>query len=238
MKVRRHLWLLVAAGLLAQAGCSNDEPRAAADEPDFVVLKDDEAEPDQMLGRPGAYAMTARGHETPPYAVVDVPAGFANFGFFAMYPAADDDDLPFLAVQYWTVYGVHPAPCDRDGAAPQIGTSVEDLAAALEQQRPTRVSSQEPVSLGGHDGLYLELKIPRDVSFEGCGGDGYYVYWEGSLNDRHHTASEPGSVERLWILDVDGVRVVLAAITGAGATAAQAEELTDIVTSVRFVDPM
>lgn len=240
MNVRRPLWLPLAAGLVVLAGCS-DEPRAEADEPrdeaGYVVLEDDDADPDQMNGEPGAYAMTARGHESAPLAVVDVPGGFTNFGAFAMWPEESASEVePFQAIQYWTVFGVHSDPCRHEGAAPEIGSSVEDLAGALAEQELTDVSTPEPVSLDGHDGLYVELAVPPDVRLERC-GHGYYMFWDGSPDDQQHTADGPGAVDRLWIVDVDGVRVVLLASTSPEATGDQAEALSDIITSVRFLDP-
>jgi hypothetical protein len=236
MKTRLHLWLPFVAGLIVLTACSED-PIANADEPGYVVLKYDDADPDQMKGEPGAYAMTARGHESAPLAVVDVPAGFTNFGFFAMWPQESASEVePFQAIQYWTVYGVHSDPCEHQGAAPEIGDSVEKLAEALDAQELTEVSEPQPVSLDGHDGLYVELTVPSYVRTKSC-GLGYYTVWDGALNDQQHTADAPGSVDRLWILDVNGARVVLAAITGPGATDAQAETLADVVTSVHFVEP-
>lgn len=237
MNVRR-LGLPLAAGLFVLAGCS-EEPVAGAgepqDEPSYTTLIDSDVDPDQIEGEPGAYAMTARGHESAPLAVVDVPAGYTNFGSFALWPqAAAAEEDPYQALQYWTVYGVHPDPCEHRGAAPEIGGSVVDLAGALDTQRVTsRSSVPQRASLGGYDGLYVELRVPSTVRFEHC-GDGYLMVWDGSPNEAQHAWNEPG-LDRLWILDVDGVRVVLAAITGADATEAQAQALTEIVASVRFV---
>lgn len=239
MNVRRRLPVLLASAVLVLAGCT-DEPEAGEEptvEREYVVLVDDGT--DQMQGEPGAYAMTARGGTTPPLAVVDVPAGFSHFGSFVIWPfdtgtEAEDDD-PTQAVQYWTVHGVHRDPCRREGAAPEIGGSVDDLVEALEAQRLTRTSTPEPVTLGGHEGRYVELAPPRDVDFAEC-DEGYFMFWEGSPGDADHQAV-PGSVERVWILDVDGARVVLAAIVGPGLAPADAEVLDDIVTSVRFDQP-
>jgi hypothetical protein len=241
MKVRHHLWLLVAAGLLAQAGCSSDEPRAPADEPrnepPFVRLIDNDADLDQIAGEAGAYAMTARGHEkSAPLAVVDVPEGFSNFGAFAMWPqdVAAEIGEPYQAIQYWTVYGVHPDPCRHRGAAPEIGGSVADLAGALETQQVTTMSSvPQQVSLDGHAAVYVEVTIPNTIDFGRC-GEGYLQIWDGVENDSQHAWNEPG-LDRLWIVDVDGVRVVLLASTSPDATDAQADALEDIITSVRFV---
>jgi hypothetical protein len=66
-----------------------------------------------------------------------VPAGYSNFGFFALNQQDADKDDPLRAVQYWTVDGVFTNPCAMDEGAPSAGTSVEDLAAALAGQQLT-----------------------------------------------------------------------------------------------------
>lgn len=162
-----------------------------------------------------------------------MPSGYSNFGFFALNPHDDD---PWRAVQYWTVDGVFANPCEMDEGAPHAGTSVDDLAAALAAQKLTSVSEPEPVSLVGHDGLYLELTAPSDIAFEDC-ATGYFGYWEGMPDDAQHTVGTPGTVDHTWILDVDGQRVVLVAIESPGVTKAHVRELTDMVESVRFVEP-
>ena len=111
------------------------------------------------------------------------------------------------------------------------------LVAALDAQKLTRVSNVEPISLDGHHGLYVEMRVPRTVDVDRC-DDGYYMFWEGKPGDAQHTSSGgPGSVERLWILDVDGDLVVLAAIAEPGVPEDRVEELTAMAESVRFVDP-
>ncbi len=240
MNVRR-LGLPLAAGLFVLAGCS-EEPVAddgePQDEPSYTTLIDSDADPDQIEGEPGHYAMTARGHEeSAPLAVVDVPAGFTNFGAFAMWPqeVAAEIGEPYQAIQYWTVYGVHPDPCRHRGAAPELGGSVVDLAGALETQRVTTMSSvPQQVSLDGHDAVYVEVTIPSTIDFGRC-GEGYLQVWDGVENDSQHAWNAPG-LDRLWIVDVDGVRVVLLASTSPDATDAQADALEDIITSVRFVE--
>ena len=232
--------LTVSAALLA--ACTNPTSSTTtsniptADADDYVLLLDDDSDPDQILGQAGAYALTARGAATAPLAVLDVPAGYSNFGFFALNQMGGGDDDTFRAVQYWTVDGVFTNPCAMDEDAPYAGTSVEDLAAALAVQELTRVSQPVPVSLGGHDGLYLELTAPRNISFEDCELDGNFGYWEGMPDDAQHTVGTPGTVDHTWILDVEGQRVVLVAIESPRVTTAQHGELTDMVESVRFVE--
>jgi hypothetical protein len=228
--------MLLAAGAVVIAACSDDTTGAETNGPDYVLLLDDDSMPDQVQGEPGTYALTARGSGTPPLAVLDVPAGYSNFGFFALGPDVDAGIEPFRAVQYWTVDGVFVDPCAMDEDAPYAGTTVEDLAAALAAQKRSAVSPPSPVTLDGHPGLYLELTASPDVAFEDCAG-GYYAYWEGRPDDAQHTADSPGTVDRAWILDVDGERVVITAINVPEVPDQQVDELTAMVESVRFVGP-
>lgn len=243
MSPPRLSWPALAASAFLLVACSDEsnnptnESTTPVDSVKYVLLLDDDADPDQVLGEPGAYALTARGASSPPLAVLDVPAGYSNFGFFALVPEGfGTAEIPLRSVQYWTVNGVFVDPCAMDAGAPDAGTSVEELAAALAAQKLTSVSEPVPVTLDGHDGLYLEITASADISFEDCDA-GYYGYWEGSPDDAQHTADSPGTVDRTWILDVDGERVVLLAAAPPGVTKAHIDELTSMVESVRFVEP-
>lgn len=239
MNALRQSWLLLASGAMMLAACSDDtttEPDIEAEGPDYVLLLDNDSEPDQVQGEPGTYALTARGAGTPPLAVLDVPAGYSNFGFFGLWPGVRASGQPFRALQYWTVDGVFIDPCEMDEDAPEAGTTVEDLAEALVAQKRTAVTEPVPVTLDGHEGLYLELTASSDIAFEDC-AMGYYAYWEGSPDDAQHTADSPNTVDRVWILDVDGERVVLSAIAVRDVPDKLVDELNNMVESVRFINP-
>ena len=119
------------------------------------------------------------------------------------------------------------------GASPEFkrpGPSVENLATALADLPGFRATAPAPVSLGGYDGLYVELVInaPRCPLFWITGPTSKDPYTD---ND-----AVLGHVERLWILDVEGGRIVVEATNQPGATEEQIAELTRIVESVRFSD--
>lgn len=224
---------LVALMLAAAAACADDAK--AEREPTFIRLLDIDGQT-QVQGRAGAYGMTARGMDAP-LAVVDVPAGYENFGFFALIGGAlESGEEPFYAVDYWTVYGVFKDPCAYGlEAAPEIGGTVQDLAAALGAQERSEVSEPVSVSLGDHDGLYLELRVPSGLDIETCDEPGRYFVWQGKPGDAHHQLNEAGALERIWILDVEGQRVVLTAISTPGVPEEKVEELEAIVESARFL---
>jgi hypothetical protein len=120
-----------------------------------------------------------------------------------------------------------------DEGARGAGKTVEDLAGALAGLPRSTVSKPVPVTLDGRQGLYLELTASEDIAFETC-DLGYFGYWEGSPDDAQHTVESPGTLERIWILDVDGERVVLVATVPPGVTEAHAREVTNMVESARF----
>jgi hypothetical protein len=220
--------------LVLLCGCAGEgtDPQS----PDFVVLVDDGTEDADMIeGKPGAYALTARGTSAAPYAVIDVPGGYASFGHWAVWPLDGGEDDEFRTVEYWVVHGVYDDPCRWKGAAPEIGPTVDDLVVALSAQRHTQVTAApEPVTLGGHDGVLVSVSVPPDLKHSRC-TEGRYMFWQGSPGDAHHQAPV-GTTERLWILDVDGQRVVLGAAATARVSENEVAELTAMVESVRFAE--
>ena len=82
-------------------------------------------------------------------------------------------------------------------------------------------------AIDGHDGLYLEVSTPAQLDYGTCHEDGLVIW------DDAPAWSEP-EVTRIWILDVDGQRVVLT-LNGA-ATKATERVFTGMVRSAEFVE--
>lgn len=202
--------------------------------PDHPVI--DVNSPRTLLS-PGTYALAPIGPGAGPLAVVDIPEGYLNDGPF-LFPVGEGSHTgpaPVRrAVGYWTVTGVFKDPCTKKGGAVDPGPGVTDLADALETQRRSIATRPVPVSVGGYDGVYLELTAPANLDFTMCGLK-TFDYWVsdpvgGAYTDQHDL------VNHLWIIDVDDDRRVLAIAVAAGVGAAEIEEVTDIVESARFVD--
>jgi hypothetical protein len=175
---------------------------------------------------PGRWALAADGHaDDTVLAEVEVPAGWSGLSWFI---GSED-----VTVGYWVVSEVPRDPCHETGRH-DPGPRVEDLVTALHEQRLTTVTRQEPVTIGGHDGTYLELIAP-DIDYTRC-QEGQLWYWETPSNGARHHDGPAGAIERVWILDVDGQRVVLNAFTTPDDPAA-VTELETLMDSVRFVAP-
>ena len=82
-----------------------------------------------------------------------------------------------------------------------------------------------PVTLGGYSGKYMDLQIPADIT--AC-TDGYYP-WEPGIY-----AQGPSERWHLWVLDVNGIRVVILTIDYAGTSAADRTALEAMVNSIQI----
>lgn len=116
------------------------------------------------------------------------------------------------------------------------GPSVADLATVLADLPPYRSTDPVPASLGGYNGLYLEISWPTDLRTcsrrEERLGAGGLMGSNATGNDM--ALPGPGTTYRLWILDVDGERVMIALFHTTDDTEKEIAELVDIVESTTF----
>ncbi len=125
---------------------------------------------------------------------------------------------------------------------PPVGPSVDDLANALAKQPLRNGTTPIPVTLAGFSGKFLELTVPASVDLGTCSKvagasastPGAFVTWVGPAGDDYNGLAAPGSHDRVWILDVDGVRLVLDATDYASATSEDKAELQSIIDSIHI----
>jgi hypothetical protein len=179
----------------------------------------------------GAYGLTANGvsHHV---AVVRAPEGYQNLGGWTFVTGA-----PFHAMGFVTAKRVLPDPCmpvgpDKFDAAVDPGPSVRDLADALVAQEGTTTSQPVPVTVGGHHGLYLTYRVAERIDVRRCQGGEFDIFSTGPGVWWLEAAGERAAI---WILDVDGERIVLASVAVPGVAREQMREMTRMVRSTRFV---
>ena len=177
---------------------------------------------------PGRWALAANGHAPDTVlATLEVPEGYGGVEWFV---GSDE-----VTVGYWLVSEVPRDPCREKGRR-DPGPTVEDLVRALDRQRVTTITDQEPVTVGGHDGTYLELRAP-DVDYTAC-QEGQLWLWETPTDGARHASWTPEQLERVWIIDVDGQRVVLNAfLEPQGDPGDALAELQTLIDTVQFVQP-
>lgn len=183
---------------------------------------------------PGRYAVPLIGPESAMRAVVEVPEGYFSAG-----PWVIDDGHGTLVpdefgdLTFWAdIDQVDPDPCKAGGTA-DVGRTVRDLADALAAQKNRTTTRPVPVTLDGNKGLYLESRGSKDAASRCQGGQPTLwqsdTYWEDSFG------VEPRNVQRMWILNVDGQRVVALVNIFPDQTANPAE-MAGMAESVRFTD--
>jgi hypothetical protein len=172
-----------------------------------------------------------------PTLTVTVPDGWGNIGGWSVIRGGKGDDIQDdiqLGISFWNVDEVYKHPCSANTLI-QPGPTVADLARALGRQ-PMR-DATEPIGIvvDGFQGVQLEWSVPADIDFSTC-LDGDFWSWtavSGSWNG-HRIQQSPGQVDRLWILDIDGERLVVDAGFMPSADAKDREELWQVMESIRF----
>jgi hypothetical protein len=252
MNIRHRLQLVVAL-LIALAGCaSGKEPTAprtpaapapSAPSPTPTATDVMELEPFAPLD-PGTYFIDPDLDPSTPIRVVyEVPFE----GWSMWIGAAKFADDGHVGVSITTVTNLVRHGCrDHSWADPPVGPRVDDLAAALANLAPFRVTSPpKDVTIYGYHGKHLELTVP-DLPVEGEGDDrrftgcmeGTLKSWVAAIDtdpgDAFYGYTGPGYTEEFWILDVEGTRLMIQAGRSPGSPRKDLAEQGAILESIQI----
>lgn len=191
---------------------------------------------------PGTYFVDPDSDASTPLRVV---YGVPVEGWSPWFGAVKFAGNEHVAVSITTVTNLVRHGCrDHRPADPPVGPTVDDLAAALADLAPFRVTSPpEDVTIYGYSGKRLELTVPdlpvggdpADLRFIGCVDADLYS-WISPPNDEGPFSgyTGPGYREEYWILDVEGTRLMIVAHRSAGAPREDLAELRAILDSIRI----
>jgi hypothetical protein len=168
--------------------------------------------------------------------MVTVPDGWAALtatGRTVSILDTGEDGAAYLG--FWIVDAAERDPCGLGGVGDTpVGPTVSDLAAALAGAPGFDATGPTAVSVDGIDGEYVELTGP----LPGCSAPEVELW---RTADGSCRCMEPiAERNRLWILDVDGNRLVIDAVDyaasdgGQGTTAADLEDLEGMIDSIRI----
>jgi hypothetical protein len=182
---------------------------------------------------PGTYALDLRVVRV----TFTVPAGWEAYKW-GVIPAEGGGEPPAgRGFGFWIVDWVFPDPCrsGRGSSDPIVGQSVDDLVGAVARQ-PGPSTRPRNVSLDGQVGKLIQVQAPLSVDVDRC-WDGKFLRWTTDPDlqpggGRYNQG--PGQFDRLWILDVEGVRLVVSASFYPETSAEDRAELWQIVESVRI----
>lgn len=163
---------------------------------------------------------------------VTVPAGWAACGvdpgeFVVCAPPGA------VSVLVTIVDNVVSDPCDRSRALldPPVGESVDALVAAISNLSGFQATDPGDITLDGYMGKEFELAAPTEpdcvLDDNGLGT------WTFPSGFRGTNGVSPGETNLLRIIDVDGVRVMIAGAYQPFSSAAEVAELRAVFDSVR-----
>ena len=181
---------------------------------------------------------------TPLRVVYEVP--FEGWSMWIGATKFSDDG--HVGVSITTVTNLVRHGCrDHSWADPPVGPSVDDLAAALADLAPFRVTAPpKDVTIYGYRGKYLELTVP-DLPVEGEGDDRHFAgceegtlkSWVAAIDTEPGDAfygynSEPGRTEQFWILDIEGTRLMIEANWSPNSLRKDVAEMRAILDSIQI----
>lgn len=157
---------------------------------------------------------------------VDIPVGWDSI-------SVEGNDWPDgAALEFARGFSLYSDPCRptdgialADDADIEVGPTVAEFVTALDTHPLLDVTTPVDVTLAGYSGKYVVLSAPADIS--GCvryrpiGGDTIY-------------AQGPAMRWHLWVLDVQGIRVVIEGFDFPGTSAQHQAELQSIVDSIQI----
>jgi hypothetical protein len=199
-------------------------------------------------GVPFSFEMPTGGWEFGP--IERLPdGGFRNGNFYISKSTVGPQNAE--AVIFWTSYpdGDYASPCASLLSPPvgsSAGPSAADLATAVASAPGTElVTGPADVTVGGYPAKYVVVIVQEDL---GC-DPGFFFTWQeqmlavidGEIRGGvgpFWGGTNAGDTIRVWVVDVDGVRLFIEAETTKDASLdLSQEEIHQIVQSIRFDSP-
>ena len=182
---------------------------------------------------PGRYTIAVPG--SPVIAAITV--GWTTGGWYIMNPPDFTKQVSF-----WTVENVPEDLCDPESLPdPAIGPSVDDLVGALDAQLNTDMSPAVDVQLGGFAGKRVTMQQvgAETISCIDIAISGPLTYFRAARNpgDVQGRQLQINSLDTLWIIDVDGHRVVIATSQGDPEDTDATTTIAGVLDSLEFEVP-
>jgi basic membrane lipoprotein Med (substrate-binding protein (PBP1-ABC) superfamily) len=163
---------------------------------------------------------------------VTLPAGWEVEEVFVMKPTGNDWPI---SVSFWDVGDIYADPCQWVLVDPPVGPTVDDLVSAWANIPALDATTAIDVTVDGYEGKQFELTIP-DFDEADC-RLGRFGLWQedgpGSGSGPNRWVL-PNTRVQLWVLDVDGTRLVISTMYYPDTTAQDRAEINEIIDSVQI----
>ena len=225
--------LMIAAGLLAACSSAGDDRQPVVDGPSPTPAGASSvtAAPSSDASEPGTYVLPT---EDPDFdasyrITMELLDGYGP-GVEGPVVFGTDEGQGMSA---WTVGNVYAEPCRWVGTLldPPIDSSVDGLVAGLASQKSRHASAPTDVTLDGFTGKFMELTVPARIDLADC-HDGEFRTWVDPMGGARNL--EPGQRDLLWIVDVDGSRLVIDVALGPETTPQDRADRIQMVESIQI----
>ena len=166
-----------------------------------------------------------------------VPDGWENNGWFVAKSNSD----PIFGAILDRVGNIFSDPCQWVEVDPQPGPTVDDLVAAFADVPALNATAATDVTVDGFHGKQIEFTVPdytddecRDGSVSPCSKMNVML---GRVEGPNYWAQGPHAHHRLWILDVDGTRLVIGGTYFPDTSQQDLDDLDTILNSIQ-IDPV
>jgi hypothetical protein len=139
-------------------------------------------------------------------------------------------------VSFWTVDDVIVDACLQTFPAQQVGPTVADLVSALDAQVGTDMASLGNPTVGGHPSSRVVMRA--SAAGKTCMTDKLGIWQDldiaGQIRTIDLTPGPAGQEDNVWIVDVDGTRVVIVGYFDE-SDAEQSGSLIELIDSIEFL---
>ena len=145
-----------------------------------------------------------------------------------------DDPANWAMVGASTVANIFADRCQWTGTEldPPVGPTVDDLATAFATVWGEGATTPVDAVLDGFAGKHMVLTVPTDVDLDGCHNE-QFRGWEVN-GGGYRWYQGPGQIEELWILDVEGDRILVRTSYFPELSALARAEQQQVIESIRF----
>jgi hypothetical protein len=161
------------------------------------------------------------------------PGWSSSIGYF--FTKDGPVDAAWSSVLFWdpSPKGVFAEPC-AGAAKAESGASTAALAADVAALNGAElVHAPTDTTVGGHPAKRVTIRIPEDAPCQ-AGEGGFYLWYADLANGDARYVTKLGDTMDMWIVDVDGTRLVIDTERVKGAKPAITQELEAIIGSIRF----
>jgi hypothetical protein len=156
-----------------------------------------------------------------------VPAGWVDNDSYVSKVNTD----PIFAVGFDVVDTIYTDSCPSVPVDPPVGPTVDDLASAWANLPGFDATAASDITVDGFHGKQVDFTVP-DYNEEDC-TYGTFNLWN-SVGGGHYWAQGPNAHHELWILDVNGTRLVISATSFPDTSPQDRAALDEILASIQI----